>query len=58
MSSEHTKRTAAALLGSPNFVVAVAFALRMVLLWLSHHHEDLSHPRFRTVGLEAKLVAF
>jgi fumarate reductase subunit D len=58
MSSDHTKRTIAALLGSPNFVVTVAFTLRLVLLWLSHHHEDLSNPRFRTVGLEAKLVAF
>jgi 4-amino-4-deoxy-L-arabinose transferase-like glycosyltransferase len=58
MSSLQTKRTFAAILGSPNFAVAVAFALRMALLWLSHHHEDLSNPRFETVGLEARLVAF
>ena len=37
--------------------VAAAFALRMVLLWLSHHRENPSSPRFETVGLEAHLVA-
>ena len=28
------------------------------MLWLTHHHEDRSNPRFMTVGLEARLVAF
>jgi 4-amino-4-deoxy-L-arabinose transferase-like glycosyltransferase len=37
--------------------VAAAYLLRMVLLWLSHHRENLSSPRFETVGLEAHLVA-
>jgi 4-amino-4-deoxy-L-arabinose transferase-like glycosyltransferase len=58
MPSPPTKRSAAAVLESPNFVVAAAFALRMVLLWLSHRHEDLSNPRFETIGLEARLVAY
>jgi 4-amino-4-deoxy-L-arabinose transferase-like glycosyltransferase len=50
-------RVLAPVLRSPMLAVAAAFALRMVLLWLSHRREDLSHPRFETVGLEAHLVA-
>ena len=58
MSSTPTKRTLASVLRSPELAVAAACALRMVLLWLSHRGEDLLHPRFETVGLEAQLVAF
>jgi hypothetical protein len=47
----------ARVLRSPTLAVASACALRMVLLWLSHRGEDLSHPRFETMGLEAHLVA-
>ncbi len=57
MSSPRTKRIVASILHCPNLVVAVAFTLRITLLWLSHHHEDRSHPRFEAVGLEALLVA-
>ena len=46
-----------AFLRSPTFVVAVAFGLRLIFLWVSHYHEDRSNPTFETVGLEAKLVA-
>jgi hypothetical protein len=52
-----TNRKLASILASPTLAVAVAFALRMLLLWLSHRGEDLAHPRFETVGLEAQLVA-
>jgi hypothetical protein len=58
MVSLRTKRFAVSILGSPSFAVAVAFALRITLLWLTHRHEDRSHPAFETVGLEARLIAF
>lgn len=58
MLSCRTKRIVASILRSPYFAVAVAFAVRIFLLWLSHYHEDRSNPRFETVGLEARLVAF
>jgi hypothetical protein len=35
--------------------VAAAYLLRMVLLWLSHRREDLSHQRFETVGWHTAL---
>jgi hypothetical protein len=57
MLSARTKRKFAYALGSPTLAVAAAYALRMALLWLSHRGEDLAHPRFETVGLEAQLVA-
>jgi Dolichyl-phosphate-mannose-protein mannosyltransferase len=37
--------------------VTGAFAVRIVLLWLSHYGEDPWHPKFQTVGLEDHLVA-
>jgi 4-amino-4-deoxy-L-arabinose transferase-like glycosyltransferase len=52
------KRRFATVLRSPGFAVLVAFGLRLILLWLSHHHEDRIHPRFETVGLEARMIAF
>ncbi len=57
MSSVRTHRTLESVLRSPAFAVAVAYALRMALLWFSHHNEDLAHPRFETVGMENDLVA-
>jgi hypothetical protein len=57
MSSLRTRRIVVSILYSSSFAVAVAFTLRITLLWLSHHHEDRSHPRFEAVGLEALLVA-
>jgi dolichyl-phosphate-mannose-protein mannosyltransferase len=58
MLSSRTKRIVVSILRSPHFAVAIALAVRMVLLWLSHYHEDRSNPKFETVGLEARLVAF
>jgi hypothetical protein len=58
MFSPRTKRFVASILESPNFAVAFAFTLRIVLLWSSHYHEDRGNPRFETVGLEARLLAF
>ena len=58
MYSPRTKRIVSSILKSPHFAVAIAFAVRIVLLWLSHYHEDRSNPRFETVGLEARLLAF
>jgi hypothetical protein len=58
MLSPRTKRFVAPILHSPNFAVAVAFTLRIALLWLSHYHEDRNYPRFVTVGLEGRLVAY
>jgi 4-amino-4-deoxy-L-arabinose transferase-like glycosyltransferase len=57
MLSAPAKRTIAGVLCSPALAVAAAYTLRMVLLWLSHRGEDLLHPRFVAVGLEAQLVA-
>lgn len=58
MFSPRTNRVAASLFRSPSLAVAVALALRIALLWLTHHGEDRSNPAFETVGLEARLVAF
>jgi 4-amino-4-deoxy-L-arabinose transferase-like glycosyltransferase len=58
MASLRTKQISASILGSPSFAVAIAFTLRIALLWLTHRHEDRSHPAFETVGLEARLIAF
>jgi 4-amino-4-deoxy-L-arabinose transferase-like glycosyltransferase len=52
-----SNRTLASALRSPALAVAAAFGLRMVLLWLSHYHENPTAPRFETVGLESSLVA-
>jgi Dolichyl-phosphate-mannose-protein mannosyltransferase len=57
MSSPRTRRIVASILHSPNFVVTVAFTLRIALLWLSHHHENHGDPRFKAVGLESWRVA-
>lgn len=57
MSSPRTKRIVASVIHSPNLAVAVAFTLRIILLWLSHHHEDPNRPRFEAFGLEELLVA-
>lgn len=57
MLSSATKRKVASALRSPAFIVAVAFGVRMIFLWLSHYHEDRTNPTFETVGLETKLVA-
>jgi len=51
------ERTFSGLLRSPTLAAAAAFALRIVLLWLSHRGEDPAYPKFDTVGLEAHLVA-
>jgi hypothetical protein len=53
----HTQRIFAGVLRSPTLAAAAAFALRIILLWLSHRGEDPAYPRFDTVGLEAHLVA-
>ena len=45
------------MLRSPALAVVAAYSLRMVLLWLSHHHEDPVNPSFKTVGLENDLLA-
>jgi hypothetical protein len=57
MQPLRSSRTPASILRSPTFVVAVAFVFRMVLLWLSHYHENPSQPRFETVGTEAGMLA-
>ncbi len=57
MSASSTKPEPSPVWRSPALAVAAALALRLVLLWLSHHGEDYSHPRYETVGLEAQLVA-
>src|ERR1700757_3563470 len=55
--SERTKSTVASVLYSPSLAVVAAYLLRMLLFWLSHHHEDFSHPKYETVGMENNLVA-
>ena len=57
MASSGIKGTISSTFRSPAFVVTVAFGVRMIFLWLSHYHEDRSHPAFETVGLESKLLA-
>src|SRR5580658_10373784 len=57
MPSPVTERRLWWVLGSPTLAAVFAFALRMILLWLSHRGEDFAHPRFETVGLEDQLVA-
>jgi Dolichyl-phosphate-mannose-protein mannosyltransferase len=55
--SERTKSTVASVLYSPSLAVVAAYLLRMLLFWLSHHHEDFAHPKYETVGMENNLVA-
>lgn len=57
MSSERTNRTFARVLSSLTFAVAVALALRLILLWLTHRWDEPGPPRFETVGMEEGLVA-
>src|SRR5712692_7961829 len=57
MISDRKNSTVASVLRSPALAVGVAYALRMALLWFSHHNEDPVHPRFETVGMENDLVA-
>ena len=57
MSPFRTSRKLKALLHSPALAVAAAYALRMILLLLSHYHENPLQPRFETVGIEARLLA-
>jgi hypothetical protein len=57
MSSVLAKSKFAPVFRSPALAVVAAYALRMVLMWLSHHNEDPINPRFETVGLENNLVA-
>jgi 4-amino-4-deoxy-L-arabinose transferase-like glycosyltransferase len=57
MFSVLTKSKLAPALRSPALAVVAAYALRMVLLWFAHYHEDPVNPRFETVGLENNLVA-
>src|SRR5258708_1344378 len=57
MFSVRKNSTLASVLRSPALAVVVAYALRMALLWFSHHNEDLANPRFETVGMENDLVA-
>ncbi len=57
MISDRKNSTVASVLRSPALAVVVAYALRMALLWFSHHNEDPVHPRFETVGMENDLVA-
>jgi hypothetical protein len=47
----------ARLLYSPTLAVVCAFALRIILLWLSHRGENPTSPKYETTGLEAHLVA-
>jgi hypothetical protein len=47
----------ASILKSPALAVVAAFGLRVTLLWLSHHHENPTNPRFETMGLESSLIA-
>src|SRR5258708_12156266 len=56
MFSVRKNSTLASVLRSPALAVVVAYALRMALLWFSHHNEDPVHPRFETVGMENDLV--
>jgi hypothetical protein len=57
MLPERTDRTVTRILSSTTFVVVVALAERLVLLWLSHRWDEPGPPRFLTVGLEEGLVA-
>jgi hypothetical protein len=57
MPSDRTDRTLLSFLRSPTVAVVAAYALRMALLWLSHHGEDPVQPRFETAGMEETLVA-
>ena len=57
MPSSGMKGKISSFFRSPMFAVAAAFSLRIIFLWLSHYHEDRSHPAFETVGLESKLLA-
>jgi len=57
MFSDRINRTLASLFRSPALAVVVAYGLRMLLFWLSHHNEDFSHPKYETVGMENNLVA-
>ncbi len=55
--SDRTNRTLASIVRSPALAVVAAYLLRMLLFWLSHHHEDYIHPKYETVGMENNLVA-
>jgi hypothetical protein len=57
MSSARIGRTLASILRSPALAVVAGYALRMAVLWFSHHNEDPVHPGFQTVGLENDLIA-
>src|ERR1700676_260101 len=57
MFSDRTDRRLRSVLRSPALAVVVAYALRMLLFWLSHHYEDFAHPKYETVGMENNLVA-
>jgi hypothetical protein len=50
-------RKIASVLQSPALAVVAAFGLRVVLMWLSHYHENPTNPRFETMGLESSLLA-
>ena len=57
MPSPGIKGTISSFFRPPAFAVAAALSLRVIFLWLSHHHEDRSDPAFETIGLESKLLA-
>src|SRR6202162_6459378 len=57
MFSEHTGRKMACILRSPTLAVVVAYALRMILLWLSHQKEA-ARPVLEVLGLEEGRVAW
>ncbi len=57
MPSNQTSRGLASALRSSTLAVVVAYALRMALLWLSHHKEA-AHPVLQVLGLEEGRVAW
>lgn len=57
MLSDQTGRKLASILRSPTLAVVAAYALRMFLLWLTHHKES-APPKFQVVGLEEGRVAW
>jgi len=57
MFSDRIDGKMARILRSPTFAVVVAYALRMTLLWLTHHKES-AHPEFQVLGLEEGRVAW
>jgi 4-amino-4-deoxy-L-arabinose transferase-like glycosyltransferase len=52
-----SRKSVVALFCLPTTAVIASFIVRLIFLYLTHHHEDLPHQRYVTWGLEALMVA-